>query len=144
MRKKHIHERRKITFQEYAALLATRAMLVNATLAWTNSPRPVPGCHLFNMHTKGGATHCGTVGCIGGTMAMVMGKDPSDYVFDHVGEDLGWRLRADTCSKSLSNLFYPVGDEWDWIKPKVAVKAIDNWLRTGKPGWKKLQLKARG
>jgi hypothetical protein len=143
---KHLHERRRITFQEYGALLATRALLERNDLKFT----PDTGCpldhkHLFNMATKGKTEECGSIGCIGGTMAMIMGVN----IFNYVEE--GDRLRDDyvfgdqgysSCSKSLSNLFYPPGqgsDDWKWIKPRVAVMAIDNWLATGKPFYERLK-----
>ena len=149
--KKHLHEKRDITFQEYGALLGTRAMLAAKALKPDRRNTFInvaPGEHRFNMCTKGKASQCGTVSCIGGTMAFLMGKDPTRYVDDYnprsrvIGTNLFARdPRA--CSVSLIPLFYPTGvgepPTWTWITPEVAVKAIDNWLRTGKAGWKALK-----
>lgn len=130
-KKLHVHERRGVTFQEYGALLATREMLLNGTLVFSTGCLVRKGVHAFNMKTQGEQQECGSVGCIGGTMAMVMGKNPTQYV--GIGGQIG------TASRPFHDLFYPssAGD-WSWITPKVAVKGIDNWLRIGKPCWERL------
>jgi len=149
-KKQHLHEKRKITFQEYGALLGVRAMLAANALTHDRQRRRIeaaPGEHGFNMCTKCKMSKCGTVSCIGGTMAFLMGRDPAYYVEDHnppspCGPGVFPR-DVRSCSVSLIPLFYPteVGKvyTWTWIKPAVAVKAIDNWLRTGRPGWKALK-----
>jgi hypothetical protein len=137
--KKHVHEMRGITFAEYGALLGVCEMLKNGTLNPTTKRSPaelVKGRHGFNMHVPGCATECASVGCIGGTMALIMGQIPYDYV--------GFSCQHTAPhSETLDELFFPPDDStpdpWAWIKPAVAVKAIDNWLRTGKPGWAKLK-----
>lgn len=85
---------------------------------------------LFNME-KACATgyECGTVACIGGWVALQMKIAPEEaakYVYD--GR-----------STSLDKLYFPdVVKEWDLITPKKAAKAIDNFLTTGDPQWRKV------
>ena len=137
--KKNLHERRGITFAELGALMGTRAMLISGLLKPTNSRWPVSHLHCFNMAVQGKQQDCGTVSCIGGTMALIMGKNPVDYV--------GASLDIGQASPAFRELFFPpqirTTDEWEWITPAIAVKAIDKWLRTGKPGWKALRKAAK-
>lgn len=150
--KKHLHERRKIAFEEYGALLATRELLKRGDLGFApNHTCALPHQHLFNMSIPGEVRGCGTIGCIGGTMAHIMGVKIHQYV----SMSSGFNLETDYvfsryneypfCSKALGKLFYPshTGSDaaamnWKWVTPKIAVKAIDNWLKTGKPNWKSL------
>lgn len=149
-RQLHLHERRRITFQEYGALLATRELLARGDLEFApGRDCPLPGLHQFNMGTKGEKYKCGSIGCIGGTMALIMGVNISWYVNSGSDREPGRLFSEGTslnertmCSQSLGKLFYPPGassHEWRWITPWIAVKAIDNWLRTGRPAWKSLQ-----
>jgi hypothetical protein len=64
-------------------------------------------------------------------MALIMGKNPVDYVVRGVS--------------ALDRLFFPYRLEkygldvlWEEITPYEAAEAIDNFLRTGKPGWQKV------
>jgi hypothetical protein len=132
-----LHERRKITFAEYGALLGTRAMLVMKALTHTKKRDVKPHKHQFNMAVQCKLDECGSVGCIGGTMALIMGKSEIDAKYyvgtcNHIG----------TASKSFQELFFPppIRDlrvNWEDITPAQSVVAIDNWLKTGKPNWKK-------
>lgn len=136
---KHLHEKRGITFQEYGALLAVRAMLERGDLTFvkgngidcTVMQTVAGGAHLFTMSHPGAQHECGTVGCIGGYMGGIMGR--IGIPFGHKQED-----------SPLYPLFYPDTKwkasqyTWEWITPKVAVQAIDNWLETGRPGWNAL------
>lgn len=144
MAKKALHERRGITFQEHMALLAVRAALAEGVLDMHPEPDPdgveaVDDAHTFHMSCVMDKGHCGTVGCIGGYMAFIMGRG-DEYVRDHVrwGEVPSY-ARDGMCSPSLSPLFFPPnGKDWPSATPKVAVKAIDNWLKDGNPRWSKL------
>lgn len=125
---KHLHERRKITFIELGALLGTRALLAGKHLGHSKSTFARSKTHLFNMGVACARTECGTVSCIGGTVALIMGLDQIHNYVCH------------TRSESLHHLFFPPEGCLDWnsATPAVAVKAIDNWLKTGHPGWRKL------
>lgn len=140
-KKLHIHERRHITFAEYGALLGTRAMLALNALTTTDNGCLVAGEHKFNMRRALLVKDCGTVGCIGGHMALIMGK--TDNNAPHFcGPDLTATEYVETGrSDSLLALFYPPREyNYKKITPAQAVKAIDNWLRTGEPMWHKLGL----
>lgn len=86
------------------------------------------GRPIFNMEGSAWNASCGTVGCIGGWMAMSMGMSTlaaSDYVHD-------------TSPAALHPLFFPHGVDlfhWDRITPKRAARAIDNFIETGDPKW---------
>jgi hypothetical protein len=132
----HLHEKRGITFPEYGALLGTRAMLAAGTLEHGKACHtvPLPHEHQFDMNKSCFAYGCGTVSCIGGTMALIMGMSPSTA-----------RSYVSNSSETLRDLFYPQdlhSTKWHRITPRQAVKAIDNWLRTGKPMWKNVLHKA--
>lgn len=143
--KKHLHEKLKITFQELGALLGTRAMLDTQLLPKTPknhvSQYNLPdNRHEFNMNyacIRGG--ECGTVSCIGGTMALIMGEDPDDYVGKYGHGSIGGVFRT---------LFYPeVRGEtlhsFATITAKQGVKAIDNFLQCGTPRWERVLTKAQ-
>lgn len=157
----HVHERRHITFQEYGALLAVREMLRRGDLLVSAKHDVVrvpkrkldmaepecadvacakEGCHVFDMHTSGKKYGCGTVGCIGGMMGFIMGVRSDTYVNSSATPELDDGPRPGEASHSLYPLFYPPRTSdtypWAWITPKSAVKAIDNFLETGKPSWK--------
>lgn len=126
--KKHLHERRGVTFQELGAVLGTREMLRLGVLKHSKANYPKAGEHTFNMNVACNRLDCGTASCIGGTMAMLMGRfnTTMDYV---------------QCNRSasLEDLFYPPQYlDWDKATNKVAIQAIDNWLKDGKPRWAKL------
>lgn len=136
-----LHERRGVTFQELGALLAVRELLKMGELTHVvgrcsdmSFERMSQGEHLFNMCDTGRESGCGSIGCIGGTMAMIMGlhDTTSSYV-------CGPRH-----SSKLHDLFFPSNAIW-WpeITAAHAVEAIDNWLQTGNPGWDKLGIPRR-
>lgn len=136
----HLHEKRKIRFVELGALLGVREMLRTGVLAFDGEKECEASVHKFHMGTSGEQYSCGTVGCIGGNMAMLMGIKPHNYgtyvderyARDNLVDYNGNMIR----SPSLAPLFYPpLGLNWDKIGPKQAIKAIDNWLKTGKPKW---------
>jgi hypothetical protein len=133
-----LHEKRKITFQELGALIATRYMLASGLLVHDTSYRQLivdDHKHKFNMGCVGYAHHCGTIGCIGGNMAFIMGLEPDDYVSSiRQGTPRGH-------SKALGPLFYPsregtsIAGSYNTITATEAILAIDNFLNTGKPKW---------
>ncbi len=126
-----------ITFAEYGALLGTRQLLWSGQLTHceTNTDNPPPGQH-FNMDVAGIKDECGTIACIGGTMAIIMGKvDPSGDVRTLEGAAQHYV----SCERSitLDALFYPRENDLSWgrITAEQAVEAIDNFLTTGRPMW---------
>jgi hypothetical protein len=134
-KKKRLHERRGVSFAEIGALLGTRNLIAAGLLeARTATNFYEPGAHLFDIRVScRNNDNCGTVSCIGGTMALIMGMD-ADAARGYVG------TRGH--SESLQELFYPDifyeddGERaWDKVTPAVAVKAIDNWLNTGDPAY---------
>lgn len=132
MTTKHLHEKLGITFQELAALFAVRALLDRQLISFTpdSDIEPEAGEHMFNMNIGCVTHHCGSIGCIGGYMGMVMGVDGSHYVASKQDDGLlGPRA-------PLRALFYPPNDlRWDTIEPHHAVKAIDNFIKAGDPMW---------
>lgn len=149
-RKGYDHEKLGITFQELGALLGTRALLASGTLThvalgaktWCGKAVIDPNAHDFTMRYALQQDGCGTMGCIGGTMAMIMdhnGLSACTYV-----EDGGLRQPPDDGSGrygAMRELFYPpchTDFNWDRITPTVAVKAIDAFLAGKGVNWKAL------
>lgn len=152
-RKGYDHEKLGITFQELGALLGTRALLASGTLthvalgAKTCGYKAVidPSTHDFTMRYALQQEGCGTMGCIGGTMAMIMdhnGISACTYV-----ENGGSPTEdADRIGRygAMRELFYPPSNtefNWDRITPAVAVKAIDAFLAGKGVNWKALVVK---
>lgn len=132
MRKQqHLHEQRSISFVELGALLGVREMLKRDLLEFDGDKSNCPvNQHKFHMGTTMKVNQeCGSVGCIGGMMGMLMGKstfDSTSYV------NASRRM-------PIGNLFFPPENEnWDKATPAKAVEAIDNWLDTGLAQWSKL------
>lgn len=132
---KSLHEKRGVTFQELGALLAVREMLKQGLLEHSLERQQldkIKNKHVFSMGNSGECnTSCGSIGCIGGYMSMIMHPDITGNLYVR-----NYR------SHSLNLLFFPPNEVagWDWekITPKQAIKAIDNWLATGKPQWEKV------
>lgn len=141
--KLHKHEKLGISFVEFGALLAVRELIrggyvhhvrkVDAFVwgnVWEQVLRKQPsGCHLINMSVTEASAECSSVGCIGGTMAMIMGKDDPDLYVKRSGGE-------------MRKLFYPPQDgvyknepEYDDITPKQMLAAIDNFIARGKASW---------
>lgn len=90
----------------------------------------------FNMELASKRSDCGAVCCIGGWMhALQHGtKVDNKLVFDvKQARDYVWDSKDE-----LHALFFPheIGD-WVAITPARAVKAINNFLRTGKAKWER-------
>ena len=86
------------------------------------------GPTFFKMDISAGNWECGTVCCIGGGMALLMGmsiQKAAAYVENHF---------------SLNDLFYPTYRDggqlnYEKITPKRAAQAIENFLFYGRPRW---------
>lgn len=129
---KHLHEKRGVTFQELGALLGVRGLLALKLVTHAKTSMPSPGKHQMSMNvackTNG---DCGSVGCIGGTMAFLMGKSSSGATWY-----VGLRGRIGEASPAFQELFFPKGiEDWDTITTEHMLKAIDNWLGNGHPRW---------
>lgn len=136
----------RLTKEERKALVQVRDALANGMLEHRRNFDALPGAErgffsfslrrLFNMGCPARETQCGTVACIGGWMGAFMGKSPSEaYEFVDIHEE-----------GKFGELFYPfsVTDDqrreksnYEAITPKQAIKAIDNFLKTGKPNWQR-------
>lgn len=132
--KKHLHEKLGITFPQLGVLLGTRELLKMGALTYSTADRrhAENGEHLFNMNIAlRNNSECGSVGCIGGTMAMLMGMNSLNGIkFVHSHDIPGDRLKE---------LFFPKGvHDYSCITPALAVKAINNFLKTGNPSWRKV------
>lgn len=139
---KHLHEQIGITFRELGALLGARNMLAVGLVEHdyeANADKDAEvralkgGRHLFDMNVCGRQSGCGTVGCIGGLMGVIMGDRSGDYVANKGRPHLG-----NSPVHPLVKLFYPhnVNADWRAITPVQAVRAIDQFLNTkGKKAW---------
>ena len=135
-----LHVRRHVRFEELGALLAVREMLDRGLFPHAACVGASPNSNLdeparrFRMLEAFKNDGCKTISCIGGTMALVMRFKTDESKRNYVGTSDGDGFR----SNSLQTLFYPPRSmNWDRITPRVAVRAIDNWLATGRPNWKK-------
>jgi hypothetical protein len=130
------HKELRLSYAELGALLGTREMLRTKTLKDAHGRSFADDDeHLFNMGDACVIYVCGSVACIGGTMAQIMGKNASEAM----------RYVASSSGK-LRELFFPkppkgsVHDlDYDKIKPTEAVVAIDNFLKD-KVSWSKTVL----
>lgn len=150
---KHLHEKRGVTFQELGALIGVKAMLEDGLIVHHTSEHaqdlPTYISHGFNMAVACSTADCASVGCIGGSMAMLMGKNRIEAM-QYVG--LGGVIGE--ASPAFQNLFFPPekcppklkaslegydedrGDSWwVYITAKQTIQAIENWLKDGKPRW---------
>jgi hypothetical protein len=131
MTAQHLHEKLGISFQELGALLGVRNMLA-AGLLIPNADDYPDGSHVFSMHHPGMVYGCGSVGCIAGSMAILMGhKQPMTYTNQFDQDSLRGKDK-------IAALFYPRAPNaamWSDITPKMAVRAIDNFLNYGDPKW---------
>ena len=117
------HEELGMTFAEYGALLGTRELLRSSLMGHGPDGFPSAREHTFNMNVCCITFACGSVSCIGGTMALIMGvcvRDIRDYVCSH---------------EVLRSLFFPSGFNFNLVTAEQAVAAIDNFLETGAPRW---------
>lgn len=125
------HERLGLTFPEWIAFLGTYEWLAGAkhnSQRECGTPIDKHG-HEFNMAWACLKEDCGTVSCIGGTMALALGKSTWAYV----------NGQQET-RPALNRLFYPrLSDgrtpHFRTITPVQALKAMDNFRRTGDADW---------
>lgn len=88
-------------------------------------------------HTKDHTDACGTIACISGHVALLLGEDPEAVlhafqVFPVPPED------QYDAAVGMRDLFYGSGGPrppLSQIKPQDAAKALRNWLETGEPDW---------
>lgn len=131
----HLHEQRRVTLPELLALLGVRSAIDSGLITGARG-RQTHGLNMNLSYMSIGS--CGSVACIGGYMALVLGKKPERYV---AGRYSGLREQGhpDVCSEPLIDLFFPdavIG--WDRITPTHCVQAIDNWLAHGNPLWRRV------
>lgn len=128
------HSKLGLSFAEFGALLGTRTMLANNAVVDANGVEQADEkTHKLNMGIPCNIRGCGSVACIGGTMGQIMGMsadEASSYVYQRDPED---------SKEPIAHLFYPP-QKYDFgkITPAQAIKAIDNFLATGKPNWDKV------
>jgi hypothetical protein len=134
--------------EDYDALLETRELLASGCLEHTTDSRDIRDTKprtkepkaQFNMNIDASYNHCGTVACIGGWMSLLKQGAAKDIAKGKVPK----REMVDFASMEVSELgligelFFPKIRDWNVITPKIAVKAIDNFLTTGKPRWGEL------
>lgn len=131
----HQHQKLGITFAEFGALLGTREMLKLDLITNADCPLPLEQAHVLNMNTTVSVYDCGSIGCLGGHMALIMGLSAGQadaYVTNGRCRKHGGAV----ASPALHDLFYP-SDIYDWegITPAMAIDAIDNFLKDGNPHW---------
>lgn len=133
------HTELGISFREWCALFAAWGVLAHGMLPHTKPHKcdAKPGLHLFNMHVSCEAGRCGTVGCIGGNMALAMGMDVHQSA-----NFVDWSGEHNTRSQGkFYRLFFPRTNDgwlalnWNKIDGIHAAEAIWNFLRTGQPDW---------
>lgn len=118
---------------EHMALLEVKRMLGTNEVIY--NPKPVliedhdidpPDRNVFNMDYVIQRAECGTVYCIGGFMAMLLGEYPYGFVSG----------KRDT---KIHELFMPSNViNWSEITKEQAIKAIDNFIESGDPRWKEV------
>lgn len=137
--KLHLHRNRGLSFAELGALLGTRALIAEGYMEHSRDTRNIPGDqHIINMSISCNVEGCGSIGCIGGTMAMIMGMratQAAQYVHNQ-GLAVGPYNHRDPDRDPLRNLFFPPREyEYRTITPKQMVAAIDNFINTGNADW---------
>ena len=142
MAKQNIHEKLGITFHELLALYGVREALKQGAIVHKHRPAgaltatevcaDIENAHVFNMAYPGNTNaKCGSVACIGGYMALVMGLDMFKYVHSNWWGD---NTKTKSHSLALRPLFWPMHLQLDPITPSQAVMAIDRFL-AGKVPW---------
>ena len=145
-REKSAHEKLGITFAELGALYGTRALLAAGVVTGTDecmidndSDTDLQdyeienGVHRFNMNVAAKGQACASISCIGGTMALIMGKTVREaqyYVGSYYKIQNKYKTDPAVHSRPLHTLFFPSidDDNWERIPPGAAIEAIDNFL----------------
>jgi hypothetical protein len=144
------NEELQITRAERLALLNTRALLRDPFVPLSSDRAELGLGVSFNMSASSEIYECGTAMCIGGFMKLFMlGAKPTSkgvynitpkreelidkYVLSH---EPFFTSRPNS-NRPIAKLFYPPDEltPWSNITKEMAIKAIDNFLKTGKPDW---------
>ncbi len=112
----------QITSAEHDALVKVLGMLEREEFTYGDA---ATGPKTFNMNIIFSESRCGTVACIGGWAAILMGRDPNDYMQG------GHRGRF---PKELIELFWP-GESGRFATLSQAAIAMRSYLTTGQPNW---------
>jgi len=115
----------KISDAEFGALVKVLGMLERGDLK-TVEYGPPTGPFDFNMSCSGISSECGTVACIGGWVAVLMGRK---------GDDIARYVNDQESDGVLAPLYWP--DEvgaLDATAPQASV-ALRNYLTHGEPRW---------
>ena len=140
------HANLPITFAELGALLGTEQMMKHRVIVHAGTdekghlPFPHDDAHEFNMDVTCRVSGCASVGCIGGTMAQIMGLNSSQADF-YVRATVVNTYYKDYIphSPALTPLFFPPdGYNCKKITLPVALKAIKQFRETGTVNWKKI------
>ena len=120
----------QITDVEHNALVNVLGMLEREELAFgkryedTDQIMPT-SIKTFHMNITYSKSRCGTVACIGGWAAILMGRDPIDYVQGRGS----WPL-----PEELRKLFWP-GDSGSLATRSQAAIALRSYLTIGEANW---------
>ncbi len=140
-RTKHLHEKLGISFRELGALLGTRELLRRGLLEVDRKYAGFePNKHKFNMRCGMVEGDCGTVGCIGGTMYLLM-NNKANFARPYYYDPMGY---VDSVKGALHELFYPpfiARDDGRTATVRQAIKAIDNYLAGSKKPWEGIEVK---
>jgi len=116
----------QITDVEHNALVKVLGMLEREELTYGNylhflDTVVLTGPKTFHMNVIYSESECGTVACIGGWAAILMGRNPIHYV-------------QGSHPKELRKLFYP-GECGSLATRSQAAIALRSYLTTGEPNW---------
>lgn len=125
----------EITPSEHRALLEIRGLFAAGTFQHDPSG-DAEHPDGFNMNFPEHSSECGTSCCIGGWMWHALDRDRATAAYsagDYVNKK---------SSGALKTLFYPPMEDiddmaYDDITPGAALAAIDSFLATGDPNWRK-------
>lgn len=121
-----------ITEAEQEALIKVLGMLERdelvhyrrpAFICWSQVEPDIPNG--FNMETQGIRKPCGTVACIGGWVAFLIGQSQDDYV-----------NKAEDVDGGLHDLYWGHVDAD--TTPAQAALAVRNYLTDGDPRWNEI------
>ncbi len=130
------HGNLPITLAELGALYGTEQLMKKHVIVYSVDEEVEGDTHKFNMDVTCRVEGCGSVGCIGGTMAQVMGMGGdagNHYVHCGVNEATEGRIGH---SPILTPLFFPPRlYAFDKITIPMALQAIKNFLDSGNPKW---------
>lgn len=117
-----------ISDAEYSALQAVLRMFEREEVVHSSGVDDYQGA-CFNMGSTWSRSDCGTLGCIGGYVATVLGVSPDKYIYQY--QNFG----------RLTQLYFPRNkngcliDELISVTPAQAALAIRSLLTTGEPRW---------